>query len=119
MTEKGAYAVGPWYCGGGMTDVGSRHQEHWSPLVGGGRRWCVGDPSIVPIRASSERCGPSDQDVEAAARALAEASDDGCFDGEEEDPEMFEAGSEDRDYYRRLARAALCAVLGKPDEASS
>lgn len=48
-----------------------------------------------------------DEAVERAAKALAEANDDGCFDGEQEDPEMWEANAEDRDYSRRLARAAL------------
>jgi hypothetical protein len=46
--HAGGASSASWYCGGGLTDVGSTHQEHWSPLVGGGRRWCVGDPSLVP-----------------------------------------------------------------------
>jgi hypothetical protein len=56
--------------------------------------------------------------VERAARALAEANNDGCFDGEHEDPEMWESNAEDRDYSRRLARAAL-SVLTHADDAST
>jgi len=51
--------------------------------------------------------------IDTAAAAIAEAADDGCF-----DRSMFTeqewadgAGEEDRDWYRKLARAALGSTL--------
>lgn len=35
-----------WYCGGGMTDVGSHHEAHWSPRLDKPPRWCCGDPDL-------------------------------------------------------------------------
>lgn len=37
-----------YYCGGGMTDIGSHHAPHWSPQATGKGtppRWCCGEPN--------------------------------------------------------------------------
>lgn len=61
------------------------------------------------LTSNSERAGQWLR--RAVAEALAKAADgDACFDGEHEDPEMWEANAEDRDYWLRLADAAVRAL---------
>lgn len=43
MTERGY--TPPYYCGGGMSDIGSTHAPHKAV---GTDEWCVGDPTLVP-----------------------------------------------------------------------
>lgn len=47
-----------YYCGGGMTDAGSRHAPHLAPQFKGDARWCCGDPDLAQqyaVRRDRER----------------------------------------------------------------
>lgn len=44
-----------YYCGGGMTDVGSLHAPHWAPQFKGEPKWCIGDPRQIPSPAAKLR----------------------------------------------------------------